>query len=128
MSEAAAYLRVAESQVQRLAEMRVLPGRQIGGEWRFLKVGLQDWLREPDPGSGNEAFLALAGVSARRSRHRVNRPRGPSATRPNQCRVRAMILLDTDMLTLLLQGSRVSKNAYALRRPTLPRPSLPGWK
>ena len=48
LSEAAAYLRVAESQVQRLAEMRVLPGRQIGGEWRFLKAGLQDWLRAPD--------------------------------------------------------------------------------
>jgi excisionase family DNA binding protein len=62
LSEAAAYLRVAESQVQRLAEMRVLPGRQIGGEWRFLKAGLQDWLRAPDPGSGKEAFLALAGV------------------------------------------------------------------
>lgn len=62
LSEAAAYLRVAESQVRRLAEMRVLPGRQIGGEWRFLKAGLQDWLRAPDPGSGKEAFLALAGV------------------------------------------------------------------
>jgi excisionase family DNA binding protein len=62
LSEAAAYLRVAESQVRRLAEMRVLPGRQIGGEWRFLKAGLQDWLRTPFVGPGNEAFLALAGV------------------------------------------------------------------
>ena len=62
LSEAAAYLRVAESQVQRLAEMRVLPRRQIAGEWRFLKAGLQDWLRAPDLGSGKEAFLALAGV------------------------------------------------------------------
>jgi excisionase family DNA binding protein len=62
LREVAAYLRVAESQVQRLAEMGVLPGRQIGGEWRFLKGGLQDWLRAPTVGSGRDAFLALAGV------------------------------------------------------------------
>jgi excisionase family DNA binding protein len=62
LSEAALYLRVAESEVRRLAELRALPGRQIGGEWRFLKAGLQDWLRAPTAGSGKEAFLALAGV------------------------------------------------------------------
>jgi excisionase family DNA binding protein len=65
LSEAAAYLRVAESHVQHLAETRSLPGREIGGEWRFLKAGLQDWLRAPTAGSGKEAFLALAGVMSR---------------------------------------------------------------
>ena len=62
LGEAAAYLRVAESEVKRLAELRVLPGRQIGGEWRFLKAGLQDWLRASSARSGKDAFLALAGV------------------------------------------------------------------
>jgi excisionase family DNA binding protein len=62
LGEAAAYLRVDESQVRRLAEMRALPGRQIGSEWRFLKAGLQDWLRAPTAASGKEGFLALAGV------------------------------------------------------------------
>jgi excisionase family DNA binding protein len=62
LEEAAAYLRVAESQVQRLAETRVLPGRQIGGEWQFLKAGLEDWLRAPRAPTGKEAFLALAGA------------------------------------------------------------------
>lgn len=62
LTEAAAYLRVAEGEVKRLVEMRALPGRQIGGEWRFLKAGLQDWLRAPIAASGKEAFLALAGV------------------------------------------------------------------
>jgi excisionase family DNA binding protein len=62
LSEAAAYLRVAESDLKRLAERRVLPGRQIAGEWRFLRAGLQDWLRAPEPGSGTDALLALAGV------------------------------------------------------------------
>jgi excisionase family DNA binding protein len=62
LSEAAAYLRVAESHIQRLAESRALPGRQIGGEWRFLKAGLQDWLRPPTAVFGKDAFLALAGA------------------------------------------------------------------
>jgi hypothetical protein len=62
LSEAAAYLLVAESQVQRLAEMRALPGRKIEGEWRLFMAGLQDWLRAPTEGSGKEAFLALADV------------------------------------------------------------------
>ena len=42
-NEAAAFLRVAEEDVIRLAILRELPGRQIGEEWRFLKTALQDW-------------------------------------------------------------------------------------
>jgi excisionase family DNA binding protein len=61
-SEAAAYLRVAEAEVLRLADRQELPGRQIGNEWRFLKAGLQDWLRSPERKSGKEALLALAGA------------------------------------------------------------------
>jgi hypothetical protein len=38
-----------------------LPGRQLAGEWRFLKSSLRDWLNEPKKSAGNEAFLAIAG-------------------------------------------------------------------
>jgi hypothetical protein len=38
-----------------------LPGRQIGGEWRFLKATLQDWLKTPERPTGNQALLAMAG-------------------------------------------------------------------
>ncbi len=61
-SEAAAYLRVAEAEVLRLADHQELPGRRIGNDWRFLKAGLQDWLRTPARKSGKEALLALAGA------------------------------------------------------------------
>jgi excisionase family DNA binding protein len=61
LSEAAAYLRLAEEDVVRLAHLQELPGRQIGNEWRFLKAGLQDWLRTPARQSGKEALLALTG-------------------------------------------------------------------
>jgi excisionase family DNA binding protein len=42
--EAAAYLRVPEEEVLRLAEQREIPAQQIGGEWRFLKRALGYWL------------------------------------------------------------------------------------
>jgi excisionase family DNA binding protein len=49
LKEAAAYLRVPETEVLRLATQGELPGRKIAGEWRFLKAALQDWLRGTNP-------------------------------------------------------------------------------
>jgi excisionase family DNA binding protein len=48
LSEAAAYLRVAEAELTQLAEGGGIPARKIGGEWRFLKQALNEWLRSPD--------------------------------------------------------------------------------
>jgi excisionase family DNA binding protein len=45
LTEAAAYLRLAEADVLRLIREQALPGRAIGPNWRFLKAALQDWLR-----------------------------------------------------------------------------------
>jgi excisionase family DNA binding protein len=63
LSEAATYLRAAEADVLRLANLQELPGRQIGGEWRFLKAGVQDWLRTPPPkiGQGGAASSCRRG-------------------------------------------------------------------
>ena len=62
LGEAAAYLRVPEQEILRLATLQELPGRRIGKEWRFLKAGLRDWLNTPARALGKEAMLALAGV------------------------------------------------------------------
>lgn len=61
LAEAAAYLRVSEAAVIDAAVTGGLPGRQVGGEWRFLKSSLRNWLDTPPKKTGNEAFLALAG-------------------------------------------------------------------
>ncbi len=53
LGEAAAYLRVPDSEVLRLATYGGLPGRQIADEWRFLKAAVQDWLR----GASAQDFL-----------------------------------------------------------------------
>ena len=61
LAEAAAYLRVTEEDVVHAALTDDLAGRQIGGQWRFLKTNLEHWLSTPQNKNPNEAFLALAG-------------------------------------------------------------------
>ena len=48
LAEAAAYLRVSETEIVELMRRQGLPGRKIGSEWRFLKTGIQEWLRLPE--------------------------------------------------------------------------------
>lgn len=62
LAEAAAYLRLPESEVTRLVFDQGLPGRHTGAEWRFLKAALQDWLRTPPPRGSKEALLSVAGA------------------------------------------------------------------
>lgn len=47
VAEVAAFLRLAESTVYKLAQDGELPGRKIGGTWRFSRKGLEDWLVQP---------------------------------------------------------------------------------
>jgi excisionase family DNA binding protein len=63
LSEAAAYLRLPETDVLRLVTEQALPGRRLANEWRFLKTAIQDWLRTgPQPKANNEAWMELAGA------------------------------------------------------------------
>ena len=64
MGEAAVYLRVPEEVVAELAASETLPAQKIGGEWRFLKRAIVDWLGRgtaPRPGT-REAVLRAFGV------------------------------------------------------------------
>lgn len=44
--EVAAYLKLAPSTIYRLAQAKKLPGRKVGGAWRFSRQGIEEWLRE----------------------------------------------------------------------------------
>jgi len=44
LAEAAAYLRVTEVALGKLAAGQAIPSQQIDGEWRFLKRALNGWL------------------------------------------------------------------------------------
>jgi excisionase family DNA binding protein len=60
LTEAAAYLRVSETDVLQMVETQDLTGRQIGKEWRFLKSAVQQWLGGTSK-SSKQALLGLAG-------------------------------------------------------------------
>jgi excisionase family DNA binding protein len=63
LAEAAAYLRLPEREVVAAATAQGLPGRLVGGEWRFLKTALQQWLSvsQPTDEMRKAALLAAAG-------------------------------------------------------------------
>jgi len=42
--EVAAYLKLARSKVSKLAQSGELPGRKVGGKWRFARR-LEEWLQ-----------------------------------------------------------------------------------
>ena len=49
LAEAAAYLRVSENDLIGAATTQGLPARMIGGEWRFTKAAIQQWLGTASP-------------------------------------------------------------------------------
>jgi excisionase family DNA binding protein len=62
LAEAAAFLRVSEDDVVSAVHLQELPGREIKGQWRFLKSSLRAWLATPTMPVGNEALLASIGA------------------------------------------------------------------
>jgi excisionase family DNA binding protein len=61
LAEAAAYLRLPERDVIAAASTQGLPGRLVGGEWRFLKAAIQQWLCVSAP---TEEMLKAAQLAA----------------------------------------------------------------
>ena len=45
LEEAAAYLRVSEEALRAMVGDDAIPAQKIGGEWRFLKRAVNEWLR-----------------------------------------------------------------------------------
>ena len=44
VNEVAKYLKLTESTIYRLARAGELPGRKVGGVWRFSREALDKWL------------------------------------------------------------------------------------
>ncbi|KAA3659009.1 MAG: DNA-binding protein [Chloroflexi bacterium] len=54
VKEVSIYLRLAESTVYKLAQEGQLPGRKVGGAWRFSRKGLEGWIAKSPLASGND--------------------------------------------------------------------------
>lgn len=62
LEETAKYLRVPKKLLEEQIMLGYIPGQNIGGEWRFSKTGLDNWLaNKPSP---RDDILSLAGVFA----------------------------------------------------------------
>ncbi len=48
VQEVSQYLRLAESTVYKLVQDGKLPGRKVGGRWRFPRESLQRWLEQTE--------------------------------------------------------------------------------
>ena len=53
LKEAAEYLRVSVSQFFRLLKERQIPGRKVGGHWRFSRRQLLAYVEKQERESGN---------------------------------------------------------------------------
>jgi len=64
LAEAAVYLRLPEADVIELVHSQCLPGRVVGGEFRFLKAAIQQWLSmgSPTRAARKSAQLEAAGA------------------------------------------------------------------
>jgi excisionase family DNA binding protein len=65
LAGAATFLRLSRAEVQKLAQIGRLPGRQVGTEWRFLRSAVQDWKALTLPEASR--FLRLRAGSMRRA-------------------------------------------------------------
>ena len=61
----AAYLHVDPAQVVRLVERGKLPGRKVGGQWRFAQAEIHHWLEERIGLSSDEELVHMEGALRR---------------------------------------------------------------
>lgn len=61
----ARYLHLTPVQVAKLADRGQLPGRKVGGEWKFAKSDIHHWLERRIGLSGEEQLLEVEGVLSR---------------------------------------------------------------
>ena len=59
------YLHVDPAQVTRLVDRGRLPGRKVGGQWRFSRAEIHHWLEERIGLSNDEELIHMEGALRR---------------------------------------------------------------
>jgi PTS system nitrogen regulatory IIA component len=65
----AAYLHLTPAQVSKMADRGKLPGRKIGGQWRFPEAEIHHWLEERIGASDDEQLAKVENVLDRAAPH-----------------------------------------------------------
>lgn len=88
LADAATFLRIPEAELAEMAAGGSIPARKLGGEWRFLKRALEDWLCFPHcpPANGAAAQVAeeVLQLLEERLRQRLDEERRESETGSRQ--------------------------------------------
>ena len=63
----ATYLHLTPAQIRRMADRGRLPGRKIGGDWRFTEAEIHHWLEDQIGASDDEELARVEGVLEGRS-------------------------------------------------------------
>jgi PTS system nitrogen regulatory IIA component len=71
----AAFLHLAPAQVARLADRGKLPGRKVGGQWRFAAAEIHHWLEDRIGLSDEQELVQVEGVLDRASPAEEEAPR-----------------------------------------------------
>lgn len=61
----ARYLHITEGQVQKMAERGAVPGRRVGGEWKFNPSEIHHWLEDRIGAAGELDLAHMEGALAR---------------------------------------------------------------
>ncbi len=70
----AAYLHLTPPQVARMADRGKLPGRKVGGQWRFAQAEIHHWLEERIGASDDQELAKVEGVLQRASERQDEAP------------------------------------------------------
>lgn len=148
LEDFAKYVGMDAREVKRLADRGKLPGQKIGGEWRFNRMRVTEWLQQEMPLLAEERLIALergigssSGLTAKRDELLVTDLIGiegvdvalPAKTRASVLRElvnladRTGLLYDREGLLLALEQreelcSTALPNGLALPHPRQPMP------
>jgi PTS system nitrogen regulatory IIA component len=145
----AAYLHMMPSAVAKLAERGKLPGRRVGGEWRFAAAEIHHWLEDRIGLSDDEALVQMEGALDRAANSAAveqvsiadllkveaievplnARTRGSVITEMTQLAARTHLLWDPEKLAEAVRTreemhSTALDNGVALLHPRRPMPAI----
>ena len=96
LASLATYLHLTPDQVKKMAERNRIPGRRIGGQWRFSQAEIHEW------------FEQQIGVSGQEELDRVERvlQRHPSESEDQPIRISTLLELNSVYVPLLAKTKR----------------------
>lgn len=125
LEEAADYLHLSPQQTTRLAERGQLPGRRLGGQWKFNEAELHHWLEERLGLGDEQALVHVETVAAKAAPHAAETlaeliPFDAIAV-PHDARTKASVIND---IVQLAAGTGLLWDSDKLKEAVLARESL----